>query len=442
MPTIPLEFSTTLDEACHRFLTDIESWVQVCLNRYDEQPPTDVHDQGTYTTGWEPYLCIKQDEVALSFLRSLRDRIQAHFTEMDAWRHGYWRMQEAHHGTEHFELFLGTLLRLEPDDAVTCAQLVDAAEHMGNWVAAVDPWFDWETGLFRSIYFGSDGVRQEPGMDLNMPDHLRCATICLLAFRGSGEARFLELAATYGRQWAAAILADEALPIGLTSAGPLYTLQGDERAVYQSFAGMAPDLDTMVDRAENILCSDGVRLFLSLWQQTGVSHFRQAAERLLDVLTTQLSDPDAGAAADAVRHYRQFTGSDRYDPAILAAAADLTSGAIQSLGMELPPPAAGRESGIGKRGDMPRWLEDGQPRRHNPILLAVAAEISRDETLATQAIDLARAYFGLARLTLPDGRDHGCSARSVSAVARGHGRDNHAGMTTAVLGPIWDSFLG
>lgn len=30
----------------------------------------------------------------------------------------------------------------------------------------------------------------------------------------------------------------------------------------------------------------------------------------------------------------------------------------------------------------------------------------------------------------------GCSARSVSAVARGHGRDNNAGMTTAVLAPL------
>ena len=58
-----------------------------------------------------------------------------------------------------------------------------------------------------------------------------------------------------------------------------------------------------------------------------------------------------------------------------------------------------------------------------------------DSALHARAVDLARTYFLLARAAFPDGRDHGCSARSVSAIARGHGRENHAGMTTAVLGP-------
>jgi hypothetical protein len=90
---------------------------------------------------------------------------------------------------------------------------------------------------------------------------------------------------------------------------------------------------------------------------------------------------------------------------------------------------------VGKRSDAPRWLEDGRERRHNPITLAVAAEIRGDSALQTRAVDLARTYFLLARAAFADGRDHGCSARSVSAIARGHGRENHAGMTTAVLGP-------
>ena len=46
-------------------------------------------------------------------------------------------MQEAHHGTEHFELFLGMLYRLDPDDAATTAQLLDAAEHIVNSVPGI-----------------------------------------------------------------------------------------------------------------------------------------------------------------------------------------------------------------------------------------------------------------------------------------------------------------
>ena len=64
----------------------------------------------------------------------------------------------------------------------------------------------------------------------------------------------------------------------------------------------------------------------------------------------------------------------------------------------------------------------------------MVAEIAGDNALLVRAVDLARTYFLLARAAYTDGRDHGCSARAVSAIARGHGRENHAGMTTAVLG--------
>lgn len=95
--------------------------------------------------------------------------------------------------------------------------------------------------------------------------------------------------------------------------------------------------------------------------------FRQVAERVPGVMVTQLGDPDAGTVADAIRHYRQFTG---------------------------------------------------------------------DAHLATRALDLGHATFALAMQHLPDGRDHGCSARSVSAAGRGHGRENNAGVVTALLTPL------
>jgi hypothetical protein len=350
-------------------------------------------------------------------------------------------MQEAHHGTEHFELFLGSLWRLDPEDGATADQLVDAAEHMGNWAAEVPPWFDWQSRLFYSLFFGAAGVKTEPGMDINTPDHMRCANICLLAYQAGGDARFLELASVYAGHWAEAILAAEALPLGLTRTGPLYAFEGQAEALYRSFVGQAPELDSAVDRAENFLCSDTVQTFLRLWQLTAREEFRIAAKKLLDVLATQLDDPDAGPAAAALRQYRSITGDKRYDPAVLAVRQALKPEAIESLTLDPTHRPKRRPSGIGKRGDMPRWLEDGRPRQHNPITLALAAEISGDERLATHALDLARTYFALARQAFPDGRDHGCSARSVSAVARGHGRDNHAGMTTAVLGPLRARFL-
>ena len=81
------------------------------------------------------------------------------------------------------------------------------------------------------------------------------------------------------------------------------------------------------------------------------------------------------------------------------------------------------------------------PPTPQPGPLALAAELRHDRALATRALDIGRSYLALARGDLPDGRDHGCAARTVSAVARGHGRENHAGVTTAVLGPLLAAFL-
>ena len=77
--------------------------------------------------------------------------------------------------------------------------------------------------------------------------------------------------------------------------------------------GEAPDLQSEVDRAENLLGSDAINTFLCLWRETGEARFRRAAERVLQPLAAQLGDVDAGAAGDAVRAYRGWTGDTRYD---------------------------------------------------------------------------------------------------------------------------------
>ena len=435
-----LEPSHDLSHARQRFLDVLRRWAYEAIARYADEPATDVHDQGTYTTGWEPLLRAEPDERILRFLQQKRDRILDHFSRTQQWRHGYWRMQEAHHGTEHYELFLGAMQRVLPDDRETARQLDDAAEHMGNWSPAAPDWFDWDRRRFHSLFFGADGLRTEPGMALNSPDHLRCVNICLLAASDpeteTARKRCIELATVYAGEWADAILAGDALPVALPPGGVLYEFSADDRALYYSFMGEAPDLQAEVDRAENLLGSDAVNTFLRLWQESGELRFRRAAERLLEPLAAQLADPDAGAAADAVRVYRRWTGDTRYDKAVSKGVAGLDPFDITeiTLDTEYKRPAR-RASGVGKRSDAPRWLENGRERRHNPITLAVAAEIEGDSALQARAVDLARTYFLLARAAFPDGRDHGCSARSVSAVARGHGRENHAGMTTAVLGP-------
>jgi hypothetical protein len=440
MHTIPIEHSQDLGIACTRFLNDISAWASKCIDEFGDQQPIEKHDQATYTTGWEPFIRVKRDAAPLQFLKDLRDQIARWFTDTGVWAHGYWKSQEAHHGTEHFQLFLAILWRLDPDDSETVRHFLDAAEHLGNWSDEVQDWFDWKEGIFHSMYFGTDGVVRVAGSRLNIPDHLRCLNLSLIAHDMSGEACYLDLARLYGGRWADAILARESLPIGLDGAGGVYDLDNASQKAYTGIRVQTANLVENLNRAENLLASGAVEATLRLWQLTGEERFHRAADKLVDVLTMELKDPDAGPAAAALRNYRHQSQDTGYDPRVTEVLGNLAPYEIRELGIEPVVQRDLKPAGVGKRKDMPNWFEDGQPRRHNPITLALAAEISGDEILATQTVDIARAYFQLAQKVYPSGRDHGCSSRSVSAICVGHGRCNHAGMTTAVLSPIMETF--
>jgi len=256
----------------------------------------------------------------------------------------------------------------------------------------------------------------------------------------SGETRYLDLARLYGGRWADALLSRKSLPIGLDSTGGVFALDDASAEAYTGVRAQTADLGENLNRAENLLASGAVEAMLCLWQRTGEKRFLKAAGKLLDILMMELKDPDAGPAAATLRHFRRVTNDKLYDQQVAEAVEQFTYSEIRELSIEQVVQRDSKPTGVGKRRDMPEWFENNQPRRYNPILLALAAEITGDEILATQAVDIARTYFRLARKVYPSGRDHGCSSRSISAVCRGHGRDNHAGMTTAVLSPIMETF--
>jgi len=440
MQSLIVEYSSNLRSACNRFLNDIGLWVSECIAEFGDEPPTEGHDQATYTTGWEPYLRTTSDAAPLQFMKDLRDRIARKFTDEGVWEHGYWKREETHHGTEHFELFIATLWRLDPDDSDTVSHFLDATEHLGNWSNEVPGWFNWGKGMFHSMYFGTDGVFGDTGSRLNIPDHFRCLNLVLIAHEMSGETRYLDLARLYGGRWADALLSRKSLPIGLDSTGGVFALDDASAEAYTGVRAQTADLGENLNRAENLLASGAVEAMLCLWQRTGEKRFLKAAGKLLDILMMELKDPDAGPAAATLRHFRRVTNDKLYDQQVAEAVEQFTYSEIRELSIEQVVQRDSKPTGVGKRRDMPEWFENNQPRRYNPILLALAAEITGDEILATQAVDIARTYFRLARKVYPSGRDHGCSSRSISAVCRGHGRDNHAGMTTAVLSPIMETF--
>ncbi|MFW6133209.1 MAG: hypothetical protein ACOC8F_04875 [Planctomycetota bacterium] len=429
--TLPVEKSASLRRAVGSFLDAVGAWARRVMGACPEGFVSDSHDGGTFMLPWAVYARAAGDERPAAFMRRYRDGAKHRFEQAGLWRDGYWRRQEVHHGTEHFELFVGGLWRLDPRDAETIAQFEDAAEHVGNWKAGVPAWYDWDTGLFRSMHLGTETVGPASP---NVPDHVRLIRICLLAGAMTGRRRYLDLARRAGLRWADALVDGAHLPVAIDADGAVSDLARAETS-YRAFAGAAPDdLDRELPRAENLIASGVPDAMLALWQATGDGAFRAAAERIIDVAAGDLASPIAWQAQAAVRRYRDATGSGRYD----ARVRDVADDAVRDVGALtlVAAPEAPRVTGpLGMRADKPDWLDADGRAAPSPLLGALKALVIDDPALLRRAVDLGRAHFELAARAFGDVTHHGCGSRSLAAVCRGHGRLNGAGVVTEVLAP-------
>ena len=433
--TIEVEQSPSLKDARGRFLGEMCAWAERVISAHPSGITPTGHDGCTFITPWAVYARASGDGRVADFMRKCRDNAKAHFEAAGKWLDGYWRRQEAHHGTEHFDIFLHALWQLSPDDAETVRQFEDAAEHIGNWKSGFPEWYDWRRGVFRSFHLGTEHVG-EPSV--NVPDHVRFLSLALGAFKMTGRTRYLDLARQYGGRWADAILTAPELPVGLDENGAAYTLGRDQTA-YRSFAGAAPDdLSANPPRAENLLASGVPDVMLRLWQLTSDLPFRDAATRITDAAAIELASPIAWQAHAAVRRWRVVTGSDRYDAQVRALAGACVR-RIETLTMVPVTTERRRQDAMGLRRDKPDWLDERREPAPSPLLWALCATVTEDEAMMTRAVDLGLAYFRLAQRAFGDEAEHGCGAASLCAVARGHGRLNGAGVVTEVLSPALDS---
>jgi|GEM_PF-3310817 len=437
--------SPGLEEALDAFYRDYANWVRQCARQIRHVSLADAPWQTAIMRSWALLLHqqVKGNEHAELFelLTHMRDKVQLHFKNTGLWKHGYWTGTGILKGTFYFEHCLQILWEIVPDDAATKHSFLQAARHLGNWEPATPAWFNWETGLFYSYFLGTESVCDEPQYRVNVVEQLHLLTMALTAYRMGGDKKFLDLAARYGRLWANALLAREALPIGLGEKGPVYVFNGVFLEAYNAFIGETTTLKDDLERAENFLVHNGIQILLDLWQFTEDPAFRSAARKLLDILVLQLPDPDAGAVAAAIRTYRNLTGSSRYDDQVLQHVECSFPYCVESIAMETAVDRGVRPYGVGKDRFLPVWFENNYPRQHSPILLGLAAEISGNERLAARSLDFARSYFSLARMAFADDRFAGhLPSQSMLAIAAGHSRDNGAGMVTAVLAPLAEVF--
>ena len=417
-------------------------WLKQSMLLDPPGPNDGGEDEANYALAWFPHYLITGDAAVLKHFDMLKAALLG-WVKRDC-VHGYEPKAEAHHGPEPFLLFLPRYIGLVPEDTEAVNLLTDAAEHIGNWVPEIPPWYDYDRDTFIGYNIGSRDVRNDEKDRYELAEHFRFIHIALAAYRVTSEERYLTWALRYGRKRAERLIAaPEPMPL-------LWTLDGeglDEAAVN------AKNLHRLVASSHHIpgdplagievlLASGAIYVLGDLYLLSGEEVFKTAAKRIVAPLVPSLSDPFNDPAAAALRYYRWTFEDTGFDAAIRSGLADLPDEPPELLALVFPQENRRREPGVGKRADMAywgEWSDDGSVkpiREPSTATLTLAYQVTGDRTYAMRALQSAGTRLEMARRVLRGGREHADMGGAVCSVAAGHGRNWGQGAVTACYGPL------
>ncbi len=404
---------------------EMDAWIAASARIQRQVPFLGVHDEGSFIASWLCHCRLTKDPAILDFARYMRDGFADWAAENLA--HGFFPEGEVHHQTEIFNLFLLRLWHVDPDDR-TAELILDAAEHIGNWVPGLPEWYDWDSDRFVGWHIGT--VRMGEGDEFEVPDHFRLIQLALGAYLISRDERYLDLSVRWANRWAGTILSDvERLPGALFAEGSDNGVVAYARGDHHSGPGKTGSV-------EPYIAAGAVDVLLDLYVITGEPLYANAARALCSACLAELGDPDSNPPGALIQRYRVVTGDATLDAQVATTLEYILPERPGTPVMLLDAPTTTPVAGIGKRADMVRWgYRDGEGNllpetSPSPSALALAFQINGKVDLATRALEMVADRLRLARTSLQDGRTHGCGGRSISAVASGHGRDSGYGNVT------------
>ncbi|MDA0710586.1 MAG: hypothetical protein O3B73_10310, partial [bacterium] len=421
---------------------EMEAW----LEQSRRMDPPGRHgggeDEANYALAWFPHYLVTGSRGVKSHFEYLREML-AGWVARDC-LHGYEPEAEAHHGTEPFLLFLPRYLGLFADDKEAAALLDDAAEHIGNWVADIPAWYDWDRDRFNGYYIGTRTVGGDDAYDVELAEHFRFIHIALAAHRVTGLERYLAWALRYGRRRARMIvdLPEGPLPVVWGPAGePIWhgTAKAEQQKAAQGNHHVAGD---PLIGVEVLLASGAIYALGDLYEASGDEVFQRAAKRIAEPLVGELLDPYADPGAAAVSYYRQTFADDSLDAAILARMDQMPEPQAGEFAMVFPQARKREWPGIGKRNDMTYWGIWGADGSVNPTTepstaaLTLAYQLTGKPEYAERALTQAVTKLTMARRALRGGREHADMGSAICSAAAGHGRNWGMGAVTGCYGPL------
>lgn len=430
--TTELTQATSINAGVRLLLDELAAWLDDARDRHLALDWQGIHDEATFVTAWAGYHAYTGDErvkqLALDLFAKWRRWAKSNLV------HGYFPRQEVHHGTEHYIIFLDWLCRIAPEREDVAIALDDGAHHVGNWGEGTPDWYDPERNRFLSYDLGTVRTGCE---GFNFVDHMRMVHLAMAAWHATRGDRYLDLAQTYTRTWADAIVESTDIPLYLD---PDLHSQTELEQLLHSFLKAAPQQINGHARVENHVASGTPKALLDVWRATNDDRCHRAALKLARACVPYLASPVANPAGHILSLMlraeanpgtlglddKPFPDADEWRPL------DGCSMTIQT------DPGSPWQDSLGYRFDLPAWqLRDGtgnaMEERPAPGNLVLAWELSGREQYALDACTIALGRLRLARNTFRDGRHHGCTAQSIAATVRGHGRCWGIGDVSAVL---------
>ena len=307
---------------CYNVFNSLRSemgrWLRQSMLLDPPGPNKGGEDEANYALSWFPHYLITGDSTVLRHFDMLKSELMG-WVERDC-VHGYEPKAEAHHGPEPFLLFLPRYIGLKPNDAEAISLLTDAAEHIGNWVSDVPPWYDYTRDVFIGYNIGTEYVENDERNAYELAEHFRFIHIALAAYRYSGEKRYVEWALRYGGKRAERIIeAPNPMPL-------LWDLNGNwlgeeevnTRNLHRLVASSHHIPGDPLAGIEVLLASGAIYALGDLYLLSGDEIYQTAAKCIVEPLILSLDDPFSDPAAAALSYYRWTFNDTCFDDAIVA----------------------------------------------------------------------------------------------------------------------------
>ena len=432
-------------QQCYVYYADLrhemDQWLKQSVRLDPPGPNQGGEDEANYALAWFDHYLVTGSTDVLDHCQNLKLALSG-WVDRECF-HGYEPVAEAHHGPEPFLLFLPRYIGLVPDDQEAVSLLLDAAEHIGNWVDSIPDWYDYNRDVFHSFFIGTQEVREDGKNSYELAEHFRFIHLALAAYKVSTDQRYLDWSIRYGRKRAARILSWPEIPLLWDLDGnALSPTQVNQLGLHSLANSHHHHSGNRLGGIENLLASGAVYALGDLYLLSGDPIFQQATRKIVEPLIPTLVDPYNDPGAAVISYYRITFQDSSFDPLIETQIGKFPDSPPDQLALIFPERRKIRGLGVGKRADMAlwgEWSEDGSVipiQEPSTATLSLAYELTDDPVYAMRAFKSAVTRLSIARRVLRGGREHADMGSAICSVAAGHGRNWGTGAVTGCYGKL------